>query len=168
MAEAIEGGQPKKKGSPLKWIILLLLLLLLGGGGYFAYTHFIANKEEPPAQEQAQAEQQNAPGAPVSPEDAQIVSLTPFLVNLADPLGRRYLKLTVDVELINPDAAEQLKQSEAKVRDALILLLSSKTFSELASLESKILLKQEIVERLNLVLGGSKVSQVYFTEMVIQ
>jgi flagellar FliL protein len=55
-----------------------------------------------------------------------------------------------------------------KVRDAINLLLSSKTYADLATMESKILLKNEIVERLNQILGGSKVTRVYFTEIVIQ
>ncbi|WP_328592833.1 flagellar basal body-associated protein FliL [Oceanidesulfovibrio marinus] len=167
MPDAIEGGEapPKKKKSMLKWILLLVLLLVLGGGGYFAYTKFIAGKKDTSAQEEnaTQAQEQAAPSG-----DSQVVSLQPFLVNLADPLGRRYLKLTLDVEVNSKDATEQLTKNEPKVRDALIMLLSSKTFSDLSSMESKILLKKEIVERLNLVLGGPRVEQVYFTEMVIQ
>lgn len=168
MPDAIEPGEatPKKK-SPLKWILLVVLLLVLGGGGYFAYTKFFAGPKEETTQEGTTGDEQQQEGQAAS-GDSQVVSLEPFLVNLADPLGRRYLKLSLDVEVASKDSAEALKTNEPKVRDALIMLLSSKTFSELSSMESKILLKKEIVERLNLVLGGSKVQQVYFTEMVIQ
>ena len=76
----------------------------------------------------------------------EVVTLPTFLVNLADPLGRRYLKLTVEVEVLNGDVVEEVNMSEAKVRDAIILLLSSKSYTDLASLESKILLKNEIVK----------------------
>ncbi|WP_235893976.1 flagellar basal body-associated FliL family protein [Oceanidesulfovibrio indonesiensis] len=168
MPDAIESGDatPKKK-SPLKWILLVVLLLVLGGGGYFAYTKFFAGPKDDAAQDgaadgQGQQERRSASG------DSQVVSLDPFLVNLADPLGRRYLKLSLDVEVASKDVVSALRSNEPKVRDALIMLLSSKTFSELSSMESKILLKNEIVERLNLVLGDSRVQQVYFTEMVIQ
>jgi flagellar FliL protein len=160
--------EPKKKSGKLKWIILVVLLLVLGGGGYFAYTQFLqkppdqAETGEEGAEEGAAAEEEMAEG------ESSMVTLPTFLVNLADPLGRRYLKLTVDVEVKNEAAAEELRENEAKVRDAIILLLSSKSYSDLSTLEGKILLKKEIVERLNLLLGSPKVKRVYFTEMVVQ
>ncbi|MBG0777836.1 MAG: flagellar basal body-associated FliL family protein [Desulfovibrionaceae bacterium] len=162
--------QPKKKRGFLKWIILLVLLLALAGGGYFAYLKFFAAPAPAPAGEAATAEQGKdaAQMATASPKDAQIVTLPTFLVNLADPLGRRYLKMTLDVELVNQAAADELNTAQPKVRDKIILLLSSKSYTELASMESKLLLKQELVERINQVLGGSKVLNVYFTELVIQ
>ncbi len=156
-----------KKSGKLKWIILLLiLLLLLGGGGFVAWKFFLDKPDtESP---QAQTEQSAGSGGEVSPKDAQVVSLPTFLVNLADPLGRRYIKLTLDVELVNPAAGAQLEGAMPRVRDAIILLLSSKSYADLAPLENKLLLKNEIVTRLNQVLGGSKVLRVYFTDMVIQ
>jgi flagellar FliL protein len=164
----------KKKGGKLKWIILLVLLLgVLGGGGWFGYKYFIAKKaataEGAPAEAGAAGEAGKAGGKEgEKAAKTEIVTLPTFVVNLADPLGRRYLKLTVDVEMADQKAAEELRGSEPKVRDAIILLLSSKTFADLSSVESKILLKNEIVERLNQVVAGNKVLRVYFTEMVIQ
>lgn len=167
--ELEEGQAPKKKKGMLKWIILVVILLLLGVGGYFAYTMFFAGDDTPPEGEQATEQAAGeAAGEPVTPGNAQIVTLPSFLVNLADPLGRRYLKMTVDVEVVDSSAASTLQDQMPKIRDAVILLLSSKTYGDLSTLESKILLKKELVERLNLVLGGPKVLHVYFTEMVIQ
>lgn len=167
-AELPSGEKPKKKGI-IKYIILLVILLLLGGGGYFAYTQFFAGGDDAA---QSEAGDGGGEGGEATPEEdigpTEMVTLPTFLVNLADPLGRRYLKLTVDVEVAGTEAVDELNQNQAKVRDAIILLLSSKTYNDLNSLEAKILLKKEIVERLNLVLGGPKVVRVYFTEMVIQ
>ncbi|UZP66230.1 flagellar basal body-associated FliL family protein [Desulfovibrio mangrovi] len=157
----------KKKGGAFKWIILLLLLLiLLGGGGFIAWKYFLSKPAADAEPQQVQMDQ-GAQGE-VSPKDAQVVTLPTFLVNLADPLGRRYIKLTLDVEVVNPDVAAELEGAQAKVRDAVILLLSSKSYADLAPLENKILLKNELVTRLNQILGGSKVVRVYFTELVIQ
>lgn len=158
-----------KKGGKLKWIIILLvLLILLGVGGFFAWKFFFAKPAEDPAAGQQQVQMAEGGEGETSPKDAQVVTLPTFLVNLADPLGRRYIKLTLDVEVINPDVAAELEGAQAKVRDAVILLLSSKSYSDLAPLENKILLKNELVTRLNQILGGSKVIRVYFTELVIQ
>ena len=97
-----------------------------------------------------------------------LVSMPPFVVNLADPLGRRYLKLALDVEVKDKEAAQELTTKAAKARDSVILLLSSKTYQDLSSMEAKILLKKEIAERLNQSLGGARVQRVYITEMVVQ
>ena len=170
-AQDMEAPKEKKKGGKLKWIIIgVILLAVLGGGGWFAYTKFFAA----PAGDQAAtadgetAGKEGAVGEDAEPKDTQLVSLQPFVVNLADPLGRRYLKLTLDVEVRDAKAGEELTKEEPKVRDKVILLLSSKTFADLQSYESKLELKNEIVERLGQIVGDSKVLRVYFTEMVIQ
>ncbi len=169
MAEE-NGQEPKKKSGLLKWIVLLVLLLGLGGGGYFAYMKFFAGNQDDGAAEQKQEEkaEEGAEGQGKLPGDGFTMTLPTFVVNLADPLGRRYLKLGVDVELVSEEAVAELSKKEPMVKDALILLLSSKTYQDLSTMESKILLKKEIVDRLNQILGGSKVLQVYFTDMVIQ
>ena len=156
-----EGKDQKKKSGKMKWVIMLLVLLLLAGGGYFAYTTYFQNSTET-------AEPQDVQLEDADPADSQVVTLPSFLVNLSDPLGRRCIKLTLDVEVASSDAAQGLETSSAKVRDAVILLLSSKSYADLASLESKILLKNELVTRLNQIIGSSKVVRVYFTELVIQ
>ena len=169
MADEAQQEAPKKGKSKL--LIMILLLLVIGAGGYIAYDKFFSGKssgDDSNATEQAEEADPEAEAEDMAPGDTQHVVLPTFLVNLADPLGRRYLKLTIDVEVRSLEAAEQLRANEPKVRDRIILLLSSKTYADLSTYESKIELKEEIVKRLNQILGGSKVNQVYFTEMVIQ
>lgn len=164
-------GQAPKKGKK-KLILLLVLLLVVGGGGAAAWQMGLVDQllggggdqaaEDGAAAEQEQAQAEESTGA------ESLVTLPTFIVNLADPLGRRYLKLGMDVEVRNAESADELTAREAKVRDSVILLLSSKSYQDLATIESKILLKKEIAERLNQVLGGPKVQRVYITEMVVQ
>ena len=171
MADPEKQKEEKPKKSFLKWIILALLIVLIGVGGFIAYKMFLAPKpaEFPSVQN---ATDSSAPAADQAissgPQNAKVVTLPTFLVNLADPLGRRYLKLTMDVEVKNEIIEQELQTNMSKIRDAVILLLSSKSYADLASLESKQLLKMELVKELNLKLGGPKVLRVYFTEMVIQ
>lgn len=196
MANAPDAAEPaegkKKKSGLIKYIILVVLLLVLGGGGYFAYITFFAAK--PPATAPA-AEGQPAEGEAkheAKPEEKKAegghgeakseakgghgggkdkapsnnVPLPAFVVNLADPNARRYLKVVLEVEMTgNP---ELLEANQAKIRDALLMLLSSKTSQDIATLEGKILLRKEIVDRLNQAIGQPKVSRVYFTDFVIQ
>ena len=48
------------------------------------------------------------------------------------------------------------------------MLLSSKSYADLSPAENKLMLKNEIVDRLNQILGGPKVTRAFFTDMVIQ
>ena len=195
--EATEETEGKKKKSGLlKYIILVVLLLGLGGGGYFAYITFFAKKPavtapaaegappaeaeaKPEAKHEAKPEEKKAEGGHGEAKSeakgghggkdkapSNNVSLPAFVVNLADPNARRYLKVVLDVEMTgNP---ELLEANQAKIRDALLMLLSSKTSQDVASLEGKILLRKEIVDRINQAIGQPKVSRVYFTDFVIQ
>ena len=191
-AKQPEQEEEQKKSGFLKYVILVVLLLALAGGGYFAYVKFFA---KPPAAgtpaEQAKAADPAAKGeekpAPAKEEKkaeaghgeakgghgekgkgaaSNEVNLPPFVVNLADQNARRYLKLVIAVEMAGQP--ELLEANKAKVRDALLMLLSSKTSEELSTLEGKILLRKEIVDRLNQALGQATVARVYFTDFVIQ
>ncbi len=154
-----------KKGGMLKWIIIAVLVIALGVGGYFGYTMFLAGGDEPVAEETDATDDENAA---LESLEGQLVPLPVFLVNLADPLGRRYLKLGLEVEVRDPEAVANLTKYEAKIKDVMLLLLSSKTYESLASMEAKMELKQEIATRLNQILGRGSVLRVYITEMVVQ
>ncbi|MHC1753057.1 flagellar basal body-associated FliL family protein [Humidesulfovibrio sp.] len=175
----LDGEAPKKSKKKLILIILGVLLLgVLGAGGFFGYKWWVG-RSHPPADANATEQTESHGGQPkgegaadnasAGPEGVgELVSIPPLLVNLAEPQGRRYLKLALDIEVKDKLAADELNKNMPKVKDALILLLSSKTYEDLGSLENKILLKKEVVERLTLVLGEQKVLRVYITEIVVQ
>ncbi|MFP4070712.1 MAG: flagellar basal body-associated protein FliL [Desulfovibrionales bacterium] len=151
--------EPKKRGL-FKWIVITVVLLLLAAGGYFGYATFIATGEENAT---------DSGGENVTePLQSRTVSLQPFVVNLADPLGRRYLKVSMDLELADEKSMQEATRAMPKIKDSLLLLLSSKSYSNLAKMEDKLRLKQEIVERVGHIIGQGKVVDIYFTEFVIQ
>ena len=135
-----------------------VLGLLLVGGGLVAYVMFT---DDPPVGKEAHASQ-------VASKSVVNMPLEPFLVNLADKESRRYLKLKVELEVNNEETAKELEKSMPRIRDALILLLSSKTYLDLASYQGKQQLKQEIKQKVTALPGGNKISDVFFTEFVAQ
>jgi len=155
-----------KKGGILKWILIIVVLAGLGAGGYFGYTMFMSTSDDQAASEEMA--EGGEEGEALEDLEGQLVPLPVFLVNLADPLGRRYLKLGIEVEVRDASAQEALVKYEAKVKDTLLLLLSSKTYDGLSSIKAKVELKQEIADRLNQIIGKGSVLRVYITEMVIQ
>jgi flagellar FliL protein len=100
-------------------------------------------------------------------QDGFMYELDPFIVNLFDDRGVRYLKVRLDIELWDL-TEEEMEKKNPKIRDSLIVLLSSKKYEEIGSLEGKARLREEILFRLNRILGEGKAKEVYFTDFVVQ
>jgi flagellar FliL protein len=78
--------------------------------------------------------------------------------------------LKVGVLLGISDAASipVVEKFKPMLDDAALILLSSKTYNDLATVEGKIVLKQEFISRMNQILGGNVVNKIYFSEFVVQ
>ncbi len=160
--QAEEEAPPKKKSKALFFIILSVCVILLGGGGFFAYMKFMAPQQD--------AEAVNESSEPAPPVDTvgEIFALEPFVVNLADPKGRRYLKVQLKLEIENPEALERTQKAAPKLRDLVIIMLTSLTFEEVMTPEGKIRIRDELLERFNQVMRPDRVKNIYFTEFVVQ
>ena len=94
--------------------------------------------------------------------------LDPFIVNLAKSGGNRFLKVTVSLEMSNPKVRVGLKKNIQKITDSILLLLSTKIFKDVYSVQGKFTLKGEITTRVNQFLTVGQVKGAYFTEFIIQ
>ncbi len=190
MAKSEEAEAPKPKKSKLKIIILILIVLLLIGGGAGVFwwfqlrtpadasppesTSIEQNSEQPTQAEQnairnVENTETSTESVPTAPQTViNLVKIPTVTVNLADKDPIRYLKLGMDIELTTSEAAKKVESQLAKVRDAIIITLSSKTYAELATTTGKLNIKNEISTRLNQIIGAPRVVQIYFTEFVIQ
>ena len=160
--EAVEEGAEKKSKKGLL-IIIILIVLLLGGGGFGAYW-FLLRAPEPTAEQLAEMEAAKKPEPVILP----VFALKPFVVNLADKKSRRYLKVTMKLELSNEELLEEVDKRRAQLRDVVLTMLSSKTAAEIGSMEGKFLLRQDIIKRVNVNLVTGKVTKVYWEEFVVQ
>jgi len=97
-----------------------------------------------------------------------IYSLGTFVVNLNDPVRRSYLKIKADLELSNDKASQLVEERLPQLRDTIILILSSKNFEDILSIEGKMRLRQELLRELNRRLGKDTIKTMYFTEFVVQ
>jgi flagellar FliL protein len=150
----------KKKGSALKWIIIaVIILIVLGGAGAGAY--FFLFQPKATSGEKKPAEQAKSMVAIFWPMD-------PFIVNLIDNEGERYLKVVLQLELSDQAVVEELNLLKPKVRDNILDLLTVKTYKEMMDPIGKQRLREEIVLRANGYLTKGKILKVYFTEFVIQ
>src|SRR5690348_4669335 len=98
----------KKKGGLLLPLIGLIVGLGGGGGAYWVY----AKKYAPPP-------------AAVKPEPPKsgIVAMDPFVVNLADEGGTRFLRLTLSLAVEGEEAAKEVGEdavAKARIRSAIL------------------------------------------------
>ena len=146
---------------------IIVGLLVLGGGGYYAYINFFKEK---PAEEKPADGEEAKEAAPVEKDvDLGLMfPLDPFVVNLAGSEGKRFLKVTISLELSTPEVNLELKENIQKITDSILVLLSSKAFEDVYSVEGKFKLKDEMTTRVNRFLVVGHVKDAYFTEFIIQ
>ncbi|MBT3516811.1 MAG: hypothetical protein HN465_04450 [Nitrospina sp.] len=162
-----EGGEEEKKGLPIKLILIVVGVLALAGGGYFAYTNFF---QEDPVEELKKGEEgtdgENAEELP--PGLGVMFTMDPFVVNLAGSEGKRFLKVTATLELSSPEVNPEFEENLQKITDSILVLLSSKSFEDVYSVQGKFKLKDEITTRVNRFLVVGHVKDAYFTEFIVQ
>jgi flagellar FliL protein len=152
--------QPKK--SFARFMILGLVVVVLGAGGFFGWNQLKGKESE--AETKVVASKQEK-------QEVRIVfPLECFVVNLLDRAGsgKRYLKIALAVEVRDEEKKKIVERYNAELRDTILLLLSSQSYSEIITMDGKLLLKQALLARMNHALGGPVVQRIYFTEFVVQ
>ena len=170
-------GEEEKKGLPIKLILIVVGVLALAGGGYFAYTNFFQEEAvEESAEGDKKGEEGGEGGEGASGESTEelppgvgvMFTMDPFVVNLAGSNGKRFLKVTATLELSSPEVNPEFEENLQKITDSILVLLSSKTFEDVYSVQGKFKLKDEITTRVNRFLVVGHVKDAYFTEFIVQ
>ena len=166
-AAAEAKAEPKKKGKLL--LIVLIILIAVAGAAAFMWLRFgAASKANKPDATEVSAKEHGDENKDAKDGAGTVYNLDPFIVNLQDNSGTRYLKLTINLELAPSSSTAELAAKTAKIRDALIVLLSSKSYADIGTVEGKYQLRDEIVARVNQFLVKSHVKTAYFTDFVVQ
>jgi len=157
MAEEQVKEEGKQSGGKKKLIFILIpvLLLLIGGAGaYFFLTHKKKESTKPMV---------------VAPQKLGIMyNLGSFLVNLADKNANTYAKISITLELSNQKVEKEVVKRLPIIKDAVINLLSSKTYNEIRTPEGKEELRLELIKRINAILVTGGVQNIYFTQFIVQ
>lgn len=139
--EAEGEEQPPKKKGKLPLIIGLVVLLAAGGGG--AWFFMLRDNG-------SDAEPQQAKAQPAKPP--VFVPLDAFTVNLASEQSDQYLQVAATLKVLDQSAADSVKQYMPEVRHRILVLLSTKKVSEIASGEGRERLAEELRQTANNVL----------------
>jgi flagellar FliL protein len=119
------------------------------------------------------------------PGEGIMLNMSTKIINLVDPGGHKYIRLTIVVEVApdNPEYASlpeeekthYLSEFEQKLNsrlpimdDTVITLLSTKTYEELYTADGKENLRTEIMSIFAEKLPDLQIISIYFTEFVVQ
>ena len=176
------------KGNMMLIIIAAASLVGGGAGGYFARGMFSKapaggevavegehgtdekghdeKESDKSAKEDKASEESHGGGGEAKPDSES--QLGPFIVNLADDGARRYLRATLQLGLRKESYKKYFSKIDPRMRDALLLILSSRRTSDLLSTEGKAKLREDIAQQLNTIVGKDVVEEVYFVDFLIQ
>ena len=152
-----------------KYRVRLLAFAIVAGLIFLLNQGNLEAQEEVTEEEKVEEKTSSEEPKPVKKVKKDLMfHLDPFIVNLAKSGGNRFLKVTVSLEMSSPKVRLGLKKNIQKVTDSILLLLSTKIFKDVYSIQGKFTLKGEITTRVNQFLTEGQVKGAYFTEFIIQ
>jgi flagellar FliL protein len=149
---------PKSK-KKLIIIVIVLLLVAIGGAAYFMLHNDPKSKDAHQKEKEVQVKPSYLP-------------FGPFAVNLQPVSDEKYLQISLTIQASDTNEEEILKSHTPEIQDRIELLISSKQPSDISTTEGKVLLKNELITRINMPFRNSntpqKISDVFFTNFIIQ
>ena len=175
-----ENQQEGKKSNKMLMIVIIIVLVLIILIGAILTVLLMGNDSSTQQYQNAPVEQR----APTSLRQAVasgdeldsrrlssigiLYPLDTFTVNLKSDSGRRYLKVTMSLELDGKEISMELDNKSPVIRDRVIRILTSKTLEEISSSKGKQKVSQQIMDTLNAMISDGQIRGIYFTEFVIQ
>lgn len=155
---------------PVLLIILLVFnMAMLGGVGVMLYLGRKKEEAKPSIEQvvkgehEAQQQEEETEGEDII---GKMIPLETFVVNLAGSRGGKLAKISMELEVSSTQVQEEIDKRKPQVRDIIIILLSSKTYEQVAAKEGKDHLRDEIRDTVNSFLTKGKIKRVYFTEFI--
>jgi len=146
-------------------LAVFIFMAAIGGGFYMLWSKMsqmnVAGTEETVAEE---GEEDGEEDDTIGP----MYSLDSFVVNLAEGGSNRYLRVTMELELDNEVLKTELEQRLPQVRNAMLMILPTKKTSDINTVDGKLTLRDQLIDEINGFLTTGEITNIYFTEFVIQ
>ena len=180
-APAAEGEKPKGKSKLIIIIVAVVVLLAAAGAGAFFFLKkgHADEAEGEGGKDKAKTEKKHKaePGKPPI-----FINLEPFTVNLSPENGEQFLQVVIGLKVEDAHEGDHLKAYTPKIRNDILLLLTTKKPSEISTREGREQLAEEIKDTVNSIVGtpgdtdkkGKKsapegpVEEAIFTSFIIQ
>ena len=156
---------PRKKSRGKLFLILGVVIVLLAGGGGATFWWLRAPAEAAGAAAPSPAAKKLDLAA------AGIVTFEPFIVNLADPGAKRFLRINVRLLVASAEEATHIQESEVllmRLRSDILDLLTEQTSERIVSAEGKADLKKAIIEHSHATVAPAEIADVLFSDFVVQ
>lgn len=161
MAEEENEDKGNGNGLNLTLIIAVVLSVVLATGlSYFMMVKFGGLGSNGEKEEAKKAEQNKV--KKLGPTH----TLQQFLVNLSG--SNSYVKIKISVEVNNEKVIEEIQNRSPQIRDTIISILRAKQMKDIQGNPSSRDLREEIRTKVNKHLAKGKITNVFFTEFVIQ
>lgn len=147
----------EKKNKNYRVMLLIVILIVAGGlitAGWFQYGDKLVGWLK------------NRTGS--SGEICHFIPVKEFQVNLADPGGRRYLRMRIYFGSSVKALEKEIGQREPEIRSVIISILRCTTVKDLEGREGLDRLKTGILEQVNSLLSTGVLEEVYFDDFLIQ
>lgn len=151
-------------------------LLMLAAAGVTVF--FLRGDVAALLQPQGQSAGEQATAAPPEDEETNpdgttnflgtVFDMEPLIVNLERSNGKRYLKVKMSLELNKESVVQEVQARLPQIRDAILMMISSKAFVDISTVEGKLALRDALVTRINGLLETGFVKRIYFQEFVVQ
>lgn len=164
--------EPEKSSGKKKLIIIIAAaVFLLGAGGGAAYYFLVYKPHQLELQKKKEEESKAAALIKPIPEEAKIgpmVEIKEFVVNIIGEETTHYVKASLTLEMDKEAAIQEVGRRMPQIRDAILLLISNKTFTELQDTQGKNQVKAELKTKINSFLKTGSVNNIYLTDFVVQ
>jgi flagellar FliL protein len=172
-AAAKESSAKADAAAPSKplmlYVLVIINMIVVGGVGFMVYKGNIAKSHQTTIEEVTEGAKKDNEEDKIKEEKefvGKTIPLETFLINLSGSQGRKLLKVNMELEVEGDKTPEEVEKRKAAVRDMILLILSSKRYEDVSTIEGKDRLRDEIKEQLNRVLKKGLVKQVLFTEFI--
>jgi flagellar protein FliL len=162
-----EGAPPKDRKALILYALLVFNTLVILGVGIGLFMYVKTTKEALAHENKAIEESTEATAEKnKSAVEAKLVTIEPLIVNLSGSEGYKLLKVAMSFEVENAETQDELTKRQAQVKDIALLVLGSKTYSEISGQNAQQKLKDEIMDTINSFLTKGKIKKILFTEFI--
>lgn len=172
MSDPTPAGAPAKKKPLVMMIVIALVAAAAAGGGAWFFMRDKGTAEAAVEESDSKSESKKGKKKTEDKELAErgLVKMEPFIVNLADEGGKRFLRASI--QLVVEDEAEAKEFEEKPVltmgaRSAIVDTLTEQSSEDVGTPEGKSELREALKEHVSEALG-IEVVDVLFSDFVIQ
>ena len=175
--DAVVKPPKKNKRGLIKWLVIGLGIVLLVatsvGASIYVVKSMLTTPENKTEQKSSNAKPKEEKNKHKEPKIAVYYKFDPpFVVNIQGQASSRFLQLSLEAMTYDQAVTTEIDQSMPVIRNNILLLLSSLTYEQVASLEGKQKLRGDILKEIQNVLkdkiGKPGVEEVYLTSIVMQ